>query len=404
MTRREGALNCFRRGIVERAALPPILFLASFEITPGVVYSTRANRLGERGKRGKSLLMSESRLKVPLSLFSSFRPTDWREQVYTSRPPFVVQTTSGHVYVFPRDSDVESILDRISSQLGLKKSRQGRSGYLVSRGNGVNGLREFDWYVRRSWRNKELSILWALAFLGEKGGWAQTRLRLQHVAEAAGLTTNECSEGVQALFHSAGNGGSDRILAELASDMRLVAQTIEKKVSELPIWTEENVMSALCTVPGGSVAQLYEALLSQGLTMGAVYKVSERLKTQGYVYTQTHYRVNERGPMREQLAADCRNCFFGYSTPDGCLADTLRQNEDNFERDYGRRPAREEREVLYSSIKSVPFAPQTNRRVLGSLRLMREIGSITKDAHVSTVLKHIHQSYGVDLPIKLPEE
>ncbi len=339
-----------------------------------------------------------------MSLFGSFKPTDWSEEAYTRHPPFVVEAISGRIFVVPRDHSAESTVDKVSASLGLKKVHQGHTSYLVHRGHAVKALREFDWFVRRGWRNRELRALWALAYLGEQGEWSQSSLKLHDVADVAGLTSKECSEALQKLFHSKGESGLAQGLTEFASDRRLVQQTLEKKVAELPIWTEEMLMSVLCTGPGGSVAELYEAVLAQGLSIGAVYKLAERLKTQGYVYPLRHYRVNERGPMREMLSADCRNCFFGYSDPDACLDDTLRQIEDVLERDYGKSPTREERAVLYGSVKSIPYASRTNRRVLASLRLMHEIDSMTKEGRVSSMLRKIQEGYGVDLPIKiLPE-
>ena len=311
---------------------------------------------------------------------------------------------SGRVFIVPRDYVVESVLDRLSSSLGLKKVRQGDISYLVSRGYAVKGLREFDWYLRRSWQNKELSVLWALAYLGEKGDWKQTSVQLQQVAEISGLTTKECGQALQTLFHSKGESGTPQGLSEFASDRKLIQQTMEKKITELPIWTEEMVMSVLCTGPGGSVAELYEAVLAQGLSIGAVYKLAERLKTQGYVYPLRHYRVNERGPMREMLTADCRNCYFGYSNPETCLEDTLRQIEDVLERDYDKKSTKGERTILYDSVKSIPYASRTNRRVLASLRLMHEIDRMSKEGRVASMLKKIEEGYGVKFPVKVPEE
>lgn len=343
-------------------------------------------------------------MKVPMSLFGSFRPTDWREEVYISRPPFIIETISGRVLLIPRDHEVESTLDAISSSLGLKKVRQGHISYVVSRGYAIKALREFDWYVRRSWKNKELLALWALAHVGERGDWKQTSLQLDHVAEVAGLATKECGTALQALFRSNPDNISVQGLSELASDRRLIQQTMETKVTELPIWTEEIVMSVLCAGPGGSVAELYEAMLGQGLGIGAVYKLAERLKTRGYIYPLRHYRVNERGPMREMLAADCRNCFFGYSNPDVCLEDSIRQIEDVLERDYGKEPTKEERASLYNSVKTIPYASRTNRRVLASLKLMHEIDRMSKEGRVASMLKKIEEGYGVDLPVKVARE
>jgi len=343
-------------------------------------------------------------LKIPMSLFGSFRPTDWREEAYISRPPFTIETISGRVFLIPRDHEVESMLDAISASLGLKKVRQGHTSYVVSRGYAIKALREFDWYVRRSWKNKELLALWALAHVGERGDWKLTSLQLDYVAEVAGLTTKECGNALQVLFRSNPENISVHGLSELASDRRLIQQTMETKVTELPIWTEEMVMSVLCAGPGGSVAELYEAMLGQGLGIGAVYKLAERLKTRGYIYPLRHYRVNERGPMREMLAADCRNCFFGYSNPEVCLEDSIRQIEDVLERDYGKEPTKEERAALYNSVKTTPYASRTNRRVLSSLKLMHEIDRMSKEGRVASMLKKIEEGYGVNLPVKVTRE
>jgi len=64
------------------------------------------------------------------------------------------------------------------------------------------------------------------------------------------LTGKECGDALQKLFHSKGENGLAQGLTEFASDRRLIQQTLEKKVAELPIWTEEMVMSVLCTGPG----------------------------------------------------------------------------------------------------------------------------------------------------------
>ena len=340
-------------------------------------------------------------MKVPMRLFGSFKPTEWTEEVYITRPPFVTETISGRVYLAPRDYHVEETLDAISSPLGLKKASEDYRRFLVTKANATRGLREFDWYVRRSWLNKELTALWALAYVGEKEDWSQTSLKLQYIAEIAGLTTNECSQALEDLFHLTPRNGSARNLMEFGTDKSLIQQTLEKKITELPIWTEEKVMAALCTGPGGSVTELYEAVVSQGLTIGAVYKVSEHLKSQGYVYTQKHYRVNERGPMREMLTSDCGHCFFGYSDSTKCMEGTLREIEDALARDYGKEPTKDERSAIFNVIKSIPYACRTNRRVLSSLRLMHELDGIAGEGTVSDILAKISDAYGVKFPVRI---
>ena len=336
-----------------------------------------------------------------MRLFGSFRPTDWTEEAYITRPPFAIETVSGRVHLVPRDYHVEETLDAISSPLGLKRVSQGHRRFQVTKANVAKGLREFDWYVRRSWQRKEVTALWALAYIGETEDWSLTNLKLQYVAEVAGLTTRECGQALQNLFHLTPQNGSTRNLTEFGTDKSLVQQTLEKKISELPIWTEEKVMSALCAGTGGSITELYEAVLSQGLTIGAVYKVSEHLKTQGYVFTQKHYRVYNRGPMREMLSPDCGHCFFGYSSSAKCLEGTLREIEDVLARDYGKEPTKDERSAVFNAVKSMPYASRTNRRVLSSLKLMHELDDIAGEGAVSSTLVKISGGYGVKFPVKI---
>ena len=340
-------------------------------------------------------------MKIPMTLLGNFKPTEWNEDAYISAPPFTAETLSGRTYLVPRDYHVEETLDVISPSLGLKRAGQVHRRFLVSRGYAVKALREFDWYVRRSWRDNELSALWALAYIGEKEDWAQSSLKLQYIAEVAGLTVKETSQALQSLFHLTPQNGSTGALTEFCSDNSLVRQTLEKRVAQLPIWTEEKVMSVLCTGLGGSVSELHEAVLSQGLSVGAVYKVTEHLKTQGYIYTHKHYRVNERGPMREMLTADCRHCFFGFSDSERCLEDTLREIEYFLSRDYGKEPTKEERTAFFNNVKSIPYACRTNRRVLGSLKLIRELDNMAREGEVSSMLSKISEGYGVELPVKL---
>jgi hypothetical protein len=334
------------------------------------------------------------------NLLASFRPNDWSEESYVKAPPFVIENNSGRVFLVPRDADVEATLDGISTLLGLKKRKQGHVSYLVSRASAIKTLREFDWFVRRSWRDRDLSVLWAIVYIGQRRRWIQSEISLQMVADLAGVSSKDCGDALGKLFHAKVENGWAQGLGEYATDKRLVEATLQEVLAELPTWTEEVVMGVLCSSAGGSVAEIYESVLAQGLSVGAVYKVLEQLKSQGYVYPVRYFRVNERGPMREMLSADCKNCFYGFTNPDMCLQDTLRQLEEVLQRDYDKVPTREERSALYTSMKTIPYSSRINRRVLTSLRLMHEIDRMTREGRVSSLLKKIEEHYGVELPVK----
>jgi hypothetical protein len=330
---------------------------------------------------------------------ASFRPGEWGEEDYARAPPYVMENNSGRVFLVPRDHYVEATLDSVSPLLGLKKRRQGHVSYLVSRADAIKALRQFDWFVRRSWRSGDLAVVWALVHLGEKRKWASSDVSLQAVAELSGQTPKECAESLARLFHARAEGSFSAI-GDYASDKKLVTSALEQAHRELPTWTEEVVMGVLCSSSGGSVADIYESVIAQGLSVGAVYKVLERLKGQGYVFPARFFRVNDRGPMREMLSADCRNCFFGFTNPDVCLQDSLRQLEDVLQRDFGKVPTREERSGLYASMKGIPYSSRTNRRVLASLRLMHELDAMVGEGRVSGLLRKIEEHYGVELPVK----
>ncbi|HYC12156.1 MAG TPA: hypothetical protein VEC02_05795 [Nitrososphaerales archaeon] len=330
---------------------------------------------------------------------ASFRPAEWNEEAYVNSPPFSTERAAGKVLLVPRDASAESSLEHLTPLLGLKKRRQGHVSYLVSRASSIRALREFDWFVRRSWRDEDLSVIWAVAYLGEKRNWARSERSLDEMAELTGLSITECSEAFARLFHAREADVRAGALEDLTSDKKLVESMLERAAARLPSWTEEMVMKVLCSSAGGSVAEIHESAGTHGLTVGAMYKIVERLKGEGFVYPARYYRVSERGPMREMLSADCRNCFYGFTNPDRCLQETLSQLDSVLRRDFGKTPTREERSALYASMKNIPYSSRLNRRVLESLRLMSEVERVTKEGRVSSILRKIEEHYGVELPV-----
>ena len=332
-------------------------------------------------------------------LLASFRPGEWVEEAYVRSPPFAVERAAGKMLLIPRDAGAESALERLTSVLGLKKRRQDRVSYLVSRAGAIRTLREFDWFVRRSWRNRDLAVLWAVVYVGERMNWARPDVSLESVADLAGLSAKQCSEALARLFRARAESVWGEGLGDYVGDKKLVDGLLKKATAGLPSRTEEVMMRVLCSSAGGSVAEIYESVGAEGLTLGAVYKVAERLKAQGFVYPARYYRVSERGPMRELLSADCRNCFYGFTNPDMCLQDTLTQLDGILRRDYDKVPTQEERSGLYASMKNIPYSSRINRRVLESLRLMHEVERVTKEGRVSGILRKIEEHYGVELPL-----
>jgi hypothetical protein len=343
-------------------------------------------------------------LLTALSLLGSFSPADWSEELYARLPPYVLENAAGKVLLLPMKTHAELILDDLSSPLGLKKRKQGHTYYVVSKSDSIRAFRQFDWFVRRSWRNKGFAVLWAVIYIAQAKGWNRPGVSLDSVAEIAGLEPKQCAKIFEELLDAKASESRISGFTEYEVDRQKVELTLDEFLSELPSWPEEVIMNSLCSGTGGSIADIYENLFTLGLTVGAAYKIVERLKDQGYIYPMRHFRVNERGPMRELLSANCRTCFYGYTSEEKCLLATFRQLEESLERYYGKKLTNEERSSLYLSIKSIPYSSRICRRVLESLKLIHQVERITKEGRVLSMLKKIEEKYGIDFPLKTPPE
>jgi hypothetical protein len=343
-------------------------------------------------------------MTTALSLLGSFSPSDWNEELYSRLPPYVLENAGGKVFVLPMKNHAELVLDELAPRLGLKKRKQGHTYFVVDRGDSIRGFRQFDWFLRRSWKRKDFAVLWAVVYVAQMKGWNRPGISLESVAEIAGLEPKQCSKIFEELLEARVLESRINGFTEYEVDRKKAELILERFLSQLPSWPEEVIMNTLCSGIGGSIADIYENLFSTGLTIGAAYKIMEGLKEEGYVYPMRHFRVNEKGPMRELLSANCRNCFYGYTSEERCLLDTFRQLEDSIERYYGKKLSRDERNSLYLSIKSIPYSSRICRRVLESLRLIHQVERITKEGRVLSMLNKIEDKYGIQFPLKTLSE
>lgn len=286
--------------------------------------------------------------------------------------------------------------------MGLRKTKGYQPSYLTSRNDTIKALRMFDWFVRRSWRNKELTILWALVH--EMGRQAESSPAVVSLEAVTGLTGYEpklCAEIIARLLERS-NHQAARTAAHTnyEVDRTRAYEELERLLEETPTWTEEHMMHALCSEVGASVTELYNQVLLHDLTVGAVYKTVERLKRTGYIHTVKHFRVNERGPMRELLSSDCSNCFYGYSNAESCFEDAFRQLEHILKRYYQKDLNEGERANSYNALKWMPLGPRVIRKVIEALSLIQRTESLMKERQVISVLKKLEEWYGVKLPIR----
>ena len=343
--------------------------------------------------------MAAGNLQGLLGLLGSFSPGQWTEDVYVKSPPYLVENSSGKVTVITQDSEAELVLDKLTKLLGLTKIKQGHTFYSVTRSKSIRAFRLFDWYVRRSWQHKDFAVLWAIIFIAETKSWSRSKISMESVAELTNCDMKLCAEIMQEILDGEASPASVQGFTEYTLDKQRVMASLAEHIEALPTWTEELVMRALCTETGGSVEEIHEQIITQGVGLAAAYKVAERLKHEGYLYPSRHFRVAEKGPMREYLSANCRNCFYGYTSEEKCLLDVFKQLEDTLSRHYGRKLTNEERIALFTSIKSVPFSSRIGRRVLESLGLIHQVEVLMGERRVLGMLKKIEQQYKIEFPI-----
>jgi len=343
--------------------------------------------------------MQHRAFRGSLVLLESFSPDQWSEDAYVKMPPFVTEDIDSTVMIIPTSLEAERVLDLVSPALGLKKTRNGQLCYLTSRAETIRALRMFNWFVRRSWRNKELAILWALAHTLGDLDKAHPPVSIQSITGVTGYgpkLVSEVMSGLRGADEALARGGA---FGEYKVDGTALKEKLESRLEETPTQTEELVMESLCSGMGSSVNDIYNRAFPRELTVGAVYKVSEELKRDGYVQALRHFRVNQRGPMRELLGSDCRNCFYGYSSAEKCFDDAFRDLEQILKRYYQKELSEEERASSYSAMKSAPYGPKVIRKVLEALKLIHYMDIMMSEKNVVNVLRKLEDWYNVEFPV-----
>jgi hypothetical protein len=334
-------------------------------------------------------------------LLESFPPAAWRESSYIERPPFVSEDIDGSVLVIPMAEESERILDGMRSSLGMKKVSGPPPYYITSRNDTIRAMRMFNWFLRRSWHNEEYNVLWTLIYeAGRRGNGSSVSISTQALADLTGYSLKQSADLLSKLFgknghHSAQNG----INGTYSVDVQRVKRLIQESLAETPTYTEERIMHALCSETGASAAQLYDQLLPHDLTVGAVYKAAEKLKQDGYIHTLKHFRVNDRGPMRELLSSDCSNCFYGYSNSTVCFEDAFRRLERILSRYYGTNITEMQRANSSNAMRSLPQGPRVIRKVIEVLMHIQQVEALMKEKQVTNMLAKMQEWYGLRLPV-----
>lgn len=311
-------------------------------------------------------------------LLESFFPLEWSENVYTYNPPFTLFRASNSI-ILGIDPLCDPAVEQTLNNAGVKLSRG--SSYFLLVPPAQKTLTMFDWFVRRSWHKAEYAVAWSILNLLK--GAPECRLSIEQVCERSGLDRATCAGILSSFDIKIENGNSI-----IASRERILS-LIEELVRKLPSWIEENVMDFICSNVNVSAADVYSHLSYYGLSPSMTYKMLRKLKSEGCIKVMRHVRVKSKGPMRELMSSDCRNCFFGYSSSLNCFRAGFYQLEKLVERLIGRPMKMHEVEELYQEISKLPFSEKTLRSVNKALVLALQFSEMSKEKDVATVLRKL---------------
>jgi len=323
-------------------------------------------------------------------------PSVWCEEAYVESPYITFENVEGELVLTPSKRSAEIILNNMQQSIGLVKKRNGGNNCYIAAGADIaRAFHIFQWFVRRSWKGKDITALWAITHVARAKGWGEKPIPLDTVAELSRLEPERCASLIQDTISKYGKimvEGNDSIIVSKAA----IESALRAVMSTIPTWSEELVMHTLCSRPNASVADIYRQASIYGFSIRSIYKLVEKLKAAGFIVRLRYQRVSPKGPMRELLVANCQNCFYGYTSQERCFQDVLRQMEAFMKRRYGKELSFDEKMKLYKSLTLIPYSSRILRKILTALQTMESLrGRLTKEAHTMTVLKKFEEIYGV---------
>jgi hypothetical protein len=326
-----------------------------------------------------------------MTLLASYPPLTWSEDRFIHSPLYRIEEFDEKLLLFPSHSDAEIILENLIRLLGLQKQRTSPTAYLIQKNEVFKTLRNFLWIVRRSWRDETVRVIWSTLYVAHAKGWGNIPLHM--IADVSGLDQAKCREILAKIFEDGGLVDGEKVRA----GPKHFAEALELMLQQIPTWSEELVMSFLCTEIYASVEDIYVKVRPYGLSIAAVYKIVQKLKKANHIARVRYSRRRPQGPMREVFSPNCRNCFYGYSSEEKCLQHLLSEMETYFKENYGKTFSVEEKMALYKSLRLTPFGPRVLRKLLTTLKHVRNVEQSVKDERLAGLLRKLEELCGIKL-------
>ncbi|MEM4189956.1 MAG: hypothetical protein QW544_05530 [Candidatus Caldarchaeum sp.] len=338
-------------------------------------------------------MVSTAQADLLMTLLTSAPPSAWSEDKFIQSPLYRVEQFDEKLLLLPDRSEAELVLENLVRMLGLRKNKTTHPSYLIQKSECFKAFRNFLWLIRRSWRNEEVRIIWSALYVANAKGWGSVPLNL--VAEVSGSEHARCREVLAKVLDGEKLVNSETLKAE----RKHFSKALDHLVESIPTWSEELVMATLCSETYASVEDIFLKVRPYGLSIGAVYKIVQRLKKANQIVRVRYSRRSLQGPMREVFSPNCRSCFYGYSSEEKCLQHLLVEMEMYFRGNYGRELSSEEKEVLYKSLRLTPFGSRLLRKLMSTFRLVRSVEMLMRDERLAALLRKLDELCGIKMTV-----
>lgn len=296
------------------------------------------------------------RLKRPFfgpifQYLQEFTPKEWGEK----RPfAYELDYTAYYLVLKPRDEKIREKLGKIEGV----HTRQDHTCIAVQR-NAQSIARNFYWFALRSLRDNEYRNLWALfhGILNSNDGSTSTE-------EVAGLTGYDLPVNKKWLDELVDTGilvkkGKKFVIKDINEGLCILSK---KYTNAAPTSTEEVVMGLLCSDYGLWKGEVCERMLQyHRLGRSAVYKAINKLISKDFLSVVSKHVG--RGPARDYLFVNCRNCFFMFASKEECLEYETEKLYVHLEKGFGKELTDKEKKVLINFIRDHRDAPPLLRKL-----------------------------------------
>lgn len=322
-----------------------------------------------------------------LILLGELDPDDFLEEVYVIDPPIIIlRNVDDAIIVVAMNEKGSKIIE--NSKLRKFLEQVDKDVYIAEKTSTVNTFDKFSWFIKVSWRNERIRLLWDLINIYHGSRDQNEFLKLIYEK-----TNSDLKSRLEYLETSL------KSLEEEQNDfLKILDEKLEEIVgSFIPSRISQKIMEHLCMYGESTIEELSRSIVKAGVTLNTVYKTISRLKKDQYIKVAKYVRVCKRGPMRELLTSNCDKCFYNFTSHDSCYRFSLMELSATLKALYGKTLTQEELRRLYVELKTVPYPQRVVRKISHILASLHIINRKLNDRLINSMLSKIKSITGLTI-------